>query len=198
MNQAKGTLFILSGPSGVGKGTLKERLLEEFKDHTAFSVSATTRAPRPTEIDGQDYFFIKRPEFEEKIRRNGFLEHAEYAGNLYGTPRAWVERILQSGRDVILEIEVNGARQVMENTEDPVSVFILPPSVEELERRLRARGTEAEDKIQKRLETAQRELRYSDCYQYRIVNDDLDTAYQELRDIYLRHAGFMKTATTND
>lgn len=192
MSTTKGTLFILSGPSGVGKGTLKQRLLEEFKDNTAFSVSATTRGPRPGEIDGKDYFFISKEEFHRIIEDKGFLEYAEYAGNLYGTPRKWVNSILNLGKDVILEIEVTGARQVMENTAEEISIFILPPSFAELERRLRARGTEEEEKVQRRLETARRELGFADFYQYKIVNDDLETAYQELRRIYLQHAGFMK------
>ena len=192
MNTRNGTLFIISGPSGVGKGTLKQRLLEEFKEHSAFSVSATTRRPRPGEVDGKDYFYISREAFERKIKNNGFLEYAEYAGNLYGTPREWVESILASGKDVILEIEVKGAKQVMENTERQVSIFILPPSFAELERRLRNRGTEEEEKIQKRLLTAKKEMDYADLYQYKIVNDDIETAYQELRRIYMQNAGFLK------
>ena len=190
MTDKKGRLFILSGPSGVGKGTLKNRLLCEFPETTAFSVSATTRTPRAGEISGKDYFFMSREAFEAQKAENGFLENAEYAGNLYGTPRAWVEQVLRSGKDVILEIEVQGAMQVMQNAAGCISVFILPPSMEELERRLRARGTEDELKIAKRLAAAEREIALSDQYDYRIVNGELDEAYSRLRGIYLKHAGF--------
>ena len=186
----KGTLFILSGPSGVGKGTLKDRLLREFPETTAYSVSATTRSPRAGEIPGRDYFFMSREAFEAQRAENGFLENAEYAGNLYGTPRAWVEQILRDGKDVILEIEVQGAMQVMQNADSCISVFIMPPSMEELERRLRSRGTEDESRIEKRLSAAKKEISMSDQYDYRIVNDELDEAYARLREIYLKHAGF--------
>ena len=188
----KGTLFILSGPSGVGKGTLKEMLLQEFAGHIAFSVSATTRAPRLGETYGREYFFITREEFERRILDSDFLEHAEYAGNLYGTPKSWVYSLLNTGKDVILEIEVQGAQQVMQNEKSCVSVFILPPSIEKLETRLRNRGTEDEATVQKRLNAAKAEIERAPLYDYRIVNDQLEAAYRELKNIYLQHAGFMK------
>ena len=185
--QKKGTLFVFSGPSGVGKGTLNSKLFAEFGDQMAFSVSATTRAPREGEIDGIHYFFISRQEFENRIANNDFLEHAEFAGNCYGTPRSYVMSLLEKGKNVLLEIEVQGAMQVMARMPECVSLFVLPPSFEELERRLRGRGTETEEKILKRLETARGELAYADRYQYQVVNGgDLEAAYQELRGIYLK------------
>ena len=176
----RGVLFVFSGPSGVGKGTLKAKLFEEFADQITYSVSATTRGPREGEVDGKDYFFITRQEFERRVQNNEFLEHAEFAGNCYGTPRAYVEKLLNSGMNVVLEIDVQGALQVMKSMPDCVSVFILPPSFEELEHRLRGRG----------IETAKRELPYAPQYDYQIVNGgDLEEAYQELRSVFLKSTG---------
>lgn len=186
----KGTLFVFSGPSGVGKGTLNAKLFAEFGDQMAFSVSATTRAPREGEINGTHYFFIDKQEFENRIANNDFLEYAQFAGNCYGTPKSYVMSLLEQGKNVLLEIEVQGAMQVMARMPECVSIFVLPPSFEELERRLRGRGTETEDKIVKRLETAKGELAYADRYRYQVVNGgDLEAAYQELRSIYLKETG---------
>lgn len=186
----RGVLFVFSGPSGVGKGTLKAKLFEEFADRIAYSVSATTRGPREGEVDGKDYFFISRQEFERRVKNNEFLEHAEFAGNCYGTPRAYVEKLLDSGMNVVLEIDVQGALQVMKSMPECVSVFILPPSFEELEHRLRGRGTETEEKVHERLETAKRELPYAPQYDYQIVNGgDIEAAYQSLRDVFLKSTG---------
>ena len=186
----RGVLFVFSGPSGVGKGTLKAKLFEEFADRIAYSVSATTRGPREGEVDGKDYFFISRQEFERRVKNNEFLEHAEFAGNCYGTPRAYVEKLLDSGMNVVLEIDVQGALQVMKSMPECVSVFILPPSFEELEHRLRGRGTETEEKIQERLATAKRELPYAPQYDYQIVNGgDIEAAYQSLREVFLKSTG---------
>lgn len=186
----RGVLFVFSGPSGVGKGTLKAKLFEEFADQIAYSVSATTRGPREGEVDGKDYFFISRQEFERRVKNNEFLEHAEFAGNCYGTPRAYVEKLLDSGMNVVLEIDVQGALQVMKSMPECVSVFILPPSFEELERRLRGRGTETEEKVRERLETAKRELPYAPQYDYQIVNGgDIEAAYQSLREVFLKSTG---------
>ena len=186
----RGVLFVFSGPSGVGKGTLKAKLFEEFADRNAYSVSATTRGPREGEVDGKDYFFISRQEFERRVKNNEFLEHAEFAGNCYGTPRAYVEKLLDSGMNVVLEIDVQGALQVMKSMPECVSVFILPPSFEELEHRLRGRGTETEEKVRERLETAKRELPYAPQYDYQIVNGgDIEAAYQSLRDVFLKSTG---------
>ena len=185
--QKKGTLFVFSGPSGVGKGTLNARLFAEFGDQIAFSVSATTRAPREGEIDGKHYFFISRQEFENRIANNDFLEYAQFAGNFYGTPKPYVLSLLEQGKNVLLEIEVQGAMQVMARMPECVSIFVLPPSFEELERRLRGRGTESEEKVRARLETARGEIAYAPRYQYQIVNgEDVDAAYQQLRGIYLK------------
>lgn len=185
--QKKGTLFVFSGPSGVGKGTLNSKLFAEFGDQIAFSVSATTRAPREGEIDGKHYFFISRQEFENRIANNDFLEYAQFAGNCYGTPKSYVLSLLEQGKNVLLEIEVQGAMQVMERMPECVSIFVLPPSFEELERRLRGRGTESEEKVRARLETARGEIAYAPRYQYQIVNgEDVDAAYQQLRGIYLK------------
>ena len=185
--QKKGTLFVFSGPSGVGKGTLNAKLFAEFGDQIAFSVSATTRAPREGEIDGKHYFFISRQEFENRIANNEFLEYAQFAGNCYGTPKSYVLSLLEKGKNVLLEIEVQGAMQVMKRMPECVSIFVLPPSFEELERRLRGRGTESEEKVRARLETARGEIAYAPRYQYQIVNgEDVDAAYQQLRSIYLK------------
>lgn len=186
----RGVLFVFSGPSGVGKGTLKAKLFEEFAGRIAYSVSATTRGPREGEVDGKDYFFISRQEFERRVKNNEFLEHAEFAGNCYGTPRAYVEKLLDSGMNVVLEIDVQGALQVMKSMSECVSVFILPPSFEELEHRLRGRGTETEEKVRERLETAKRELPYAPQYDYQIVNGgDIEAAYQSLREVFLKSTG---------
>ena len=186
----RGVLFVFSGPPGVGKGTLKAKLFEEFAGRIAYSVSATTRGPREGEVDGKDYFFISRQEFERRVKNNEFLEHAEFAGNCYGTPRAYVEKLLDSGMNVVLEIDVQGALQVMKSMPECVSVFILPPSFEELEHRLRGRGTETEEKVRERLETAKRELPYAPQYDYQIVNGgDIEAAYQSLRDVFLKSTG---------
>ena len=182
----KGVLFVVSGPSGVGKGTVNKRLFEEFGNAVAFSVSATTRGPREGEVDGREYFFISRQEFESRVANNEFLEHAEYTDNCYGTPRAYVLDLLQKGVSVILEIDVQGARQVKARMPESVSVFILPPSFEELERRLRGRGTESPEKVEKRLAAAKEEMAHAPEYDYQIVNDNLDAAYARLRDVYMK------------
>ena len=147
----KGKTFIIAGPSGVGKGTIIKKLFERRSD-LYFSVSATTRSPRPGEMDGVDYHFLSRERFLEWIDRNAFLEYAEFVGNLYGTPKKYVDEAMDSGRDVILDIEVQGAEQVHRQRPDVVRIFIAPPSWEELERRLVGRGTEDSEKVRKRLE----------------------------------------------
>ena len=184
----RGVLIVFSGPSGVGKGTLKKRLLEEFEGQIVDSVSATTREPREGELDGREYFFISRQEFERRVENNDFLEHAEFSGNCYGTPRENVVNLLSQGIDVVLEIDVQGARQVRKQMPDCVSIFILPPSFEELEHRLRERHTETEEKVLARLETAKREIPCAGEYDYQIVNNDLDAAYDRLRSVYMQAA----------
>lgn len=179
MQAEKGLLIVLSGPSGAGKSTVISNLLRR-RDDIRFSVSATTRAPRPGEEDGKDYFFHTREEFARMVEADAFLEHAEYVGNCYGTPAAPVDENLSAGYNVLLDIEVQGATQVMGKRPDCVSVFLAPPSLEELERRLRGRGTDTEEKIQGRLETARRELPLAANYAYIVVNDDADIAAGEL------------------
>lgn len=177
----KGTLFIISGPSGCGKGTV---LAEILKDEGIFySVSATTRSPRPGEVDGVNYHFFSKEEFEQLIENDGVLEYASYCENYYGTPRKPVEDALAEGKHVILEIEVQGAIKVMEKCPDAVSVFILPPSLKELRRRLNKRGTESEEVIEKRLSQAEREIKCADKYDYIMVNGELDIAVSDLKAI---------------
>lgn len=178
---ARGRLFVISGPSGVGKGTVIARLLAD-DPNTWKSVSATTRKPREGEVDGVDYYFVERKDFERTAEGGGFLEWAEYSGNLYGTPVASVQRQLDAGKNVILEIEVQGAFQVKEAAPEAELIFIAPPSVEELEQRLRGRGTEDEATIQRRMETARMELSHEMEYDKTFVNDDLDTVVNELAD----------------
>ena len=174
-----GNLFVISGPSGAGKGTLVARLLAEVPD-TWVSVSATTRAPREGEEDGVQYYFVSRERFEELVAQNELLEWAEYSGNCYGTPVESVMKKIDEGRQVILEIDVQGALQVRERIPQAKLVFIEPPSFEELENRLRNRGTEDEPTIQRRLEAARVELSQKMEYDIQLVNDDLETAVKQL------------------
>ena len=176
---AKGRLFVISGPSGVGKGTLLARVRERVPN-LAVSVSATTRPPRPGEVDGVNYYFTSREQFERNIAEKRFLEYEEYSGNLYGTPCEGVEMQRVAGLDVILEIEVKGAMQVREIVSDAILVYIAPPSLEELESRLRGRHTETEEAIQTRLKIAREEQRSIPRYDYCVVNDGLETAAAEL------------------
>lgn len=176
---SKGKLLVLSGPSGVGKGTVVSEL-EKRRNDICFSVSATTRAPRAGEQDGVSYFFVTKEAFEEMIERNELLEYAQFVTNYYGTPRAYVEQKLEEGMNVVLDIEVQGARNIVNAFPDAVSVYMIPPTYEELERRLRGRGTETEEQIQGRLKTAIEEARAADFYRYIIVNNNLDDAVNEL------------------
>ncbi len=175
----KGKLIIVSGPSGVGKSTLIEETMK-MRDDLCFSTSVTTRSPRPGEVDGEDYFFITPSRFAEMAENNELLEHATYVGNSYGTPRAYVEEKQADGWNVVLDIEVQGAAQVKEKEPDAVSVFVVSPSLEELEKRLTGRGTESPEKIRERLERAREEYKQAHKYQYIIVNGDLHAAAEEL------------------
>lgn len=178
----KGTLYVFTVPSGAGKGTVLGRLLAE-DDRLFFSISATTRAPRPGEQNGVHYYFLEKADFENRIAQGAFLEHAQYVGNYYGTLEAPVNEKLDEGFDVILEIEVQGAMQIKKKRPDAVMVFIAPPSFEELASRLRGRGTEDEAKVQKRLETAKGELEQKDKFDYVVVNDTVDRAVDEIKGI---------------
>ena len=178
----QGKIIILSGPSGVGKGTIVKELLRRFP-HLTLSVSATTRAPREGELDGREYYFITKDDFEKRIENGEMLEYARYVDNYYGTPADAVSRQLAKGLGVILEIEVQGAKQVMSKITDAVSIFILPPDKQALIDRLHGRGTEGEDVIQKRVAMALSELDTADSYCYQVVNDDLDDAIADVIDI---------------
>lgn len=175
----KGILIVLSGFSGAGKGTLVKKLLQTY-DNYALSISMTTRQPRAGERDGVEYFFTDKEGFEEKIRENGFIEYASYCGNYYGTPKAYVEEQLEAGRDVILEIEIQGALKVKEQFPESLLLFVTPPSAAELERRLVGRGTEASEVIAKRLARASEESEGIEAYDYIVVNDNLDVCVEEL------------------
>lgn len=171
----RGRLIVLSGPSGVGKGTVLAKYRAEHPG-VRLSVSATTRAPRPGEVDGEHYFFLSREQFEERIARGGMLEWAQYNNNYYGTPRDYVEKTLQEGGDIVLEIEVQGAMKVKEQLPEALLVFVMPPSFDELRRRLCGRGTEDPETIRGRLAAAARELERAHEYDYIVVNDTVDNA----------------------
>ena len=178
----KGILIVVSGFSGAGKGTLVKKLLQTY-DNYALSISMTTRQPRTGERDGREYFFTDKEHFEEKIRENGFIEYANYCGNYYGTPRAYVEEQLAAARDVILEIEIQGALKIKEKFPESLLLFVTPPSAAELERRLVGRGTEAPEIIRKRLARASEESEGMEAYDYIVVNDNLDVCVEELHSL---------------
>ncbi len=175
-------LFVLSGSSGVGKGTVLKGFLEKNPDFM-LSISCTTRKPRPGEIDGVNYFFISKEEFETCIQENKFLEWAEFAGNFYGTKKKYINQCLEEGKNVILEIDTQGALQVKKQMPEAVLIFICPPSFEALENRLRGRHTEDEATIQKRLEEVKKELERAEKFDYKIVNDRLEDAISRLEKI---------------
>ena len=180
----KGKTFIISGPSGVGKSTVLSALFQG-RDDLYFSVSATTRAPRPGEKHGVDYHFIEPETFRQWIVDGEFLEYAEYVGNFYGTPKRYVDDAMAQGKDVILDIEVQGAQQVIGKRPDTVRIFIAPPSWDALEQRLTGRGTDSPEKIQKRLVRAKVELQTADTYDYFVINDTVENAVREINAIML-------------
>lgn len=176
---SRGKLFIISGPSGVGKSTVLRALFAQ-RSNLYFSVSATTRDPRPGEEDGVHYHFLKPEIFREWIEQGEFLEYAEFVGNAYGTPKRYVDEALDAGKDVILDIEVQGAEQVCAKRPETVTIFIAPPSWDELERRLTERGTDTAEKIRGRLQRAREEVLKANHYQYFVINDTVENAVKEL------------------
>lgn len=185
MLKAKNNLIIFTGPSGVGKGTIVKKLFENL-DGVDFSISCTTREKRPGEEEGKNYFYKSREEFETLIKEGKLLEHAEFVGNYYGTPKEFVDQKLKEGRDVFLEIEVQGALQVMEKFSNAISIFLVPPRFEDLESRLRNRGTENEEILQKRLNKAREEMKSLDRFQHIVINDDIDKAAETIRALILQ------------
>lgn len=179
---AKGQLIVYTGASGVGKGTIMEQLLAD-NDNLRLSVSATTRAPRPGEVDGVNYHYVTREEFDRMIENDLLLEYAQYCDNMYGTPKASVLDLIEKGFDVMLEIEVKGYEQVKKLFPECVTIFVLPPSIEELERRLRKRGTETDDVIAQRLSRAVEEMEYAPAFDYQVINDDVERAKTEILNI---------------
>jgi guanylate kinase len=182
MSGEEAKVFVITGPSGVGKGTLIKMLRERVPD-LALSVSATTRQPRAGEVDGVDYHFLTEDQFQERKAAKDFLEFASYSGNHYGTLNSELERCLDKGRSVVLEIEVQGAQQVRQSKPDSVQIFIAPPDPAVLRERLTGRGTDSAEAIDKRLKVAEQELGAQDDFDYRIVNDDLDKAAEQLESI---------------
>ena len=179
----KGVLAVVSGFSGAGKGTLMKALLSEHADQYALSISATTRGPREGEVDGREYFFKTKDQFEQMIAEDALIEHACYVGNYYGTPKSYVMEQLEAGKNVILEIEIQGALKVKERFPDTLLLFVTPPTAGELERRLRGRGTETDEVIKSRLKRAVEEAEFMDRYDYILVNDDLETCVQEMHEL---------------
>ena len=179
----RGLLIVLSGPSSVGKGTVRQAIFESDDNEFVYSISATTRQQRAGEVDGVDYFFKTREAFEQMIADNALLEYAEYVGNYYGTPLDYVEQTLQSGRDVFLEIEVNGALQVKERMPEGIFIFLTPPDLQELEARLAGRGTDSSPVIRQRIEQAVVELGMMRHYDYAVVNDRVDVAVAKIKAI---------------
>lgn len=181
----KGVLAVVSGFSGAGKGSLMKELLKRH-DSYALSISATTRQPREGEVDGREYFFISREKFEQMIAENAFIEYAQYVNNYYGTPRQYVEDRLNAGQDVILEIEVQGAMLVKKQYPEAVTVFVTPPSAQELKNRLVGRGTETPEVIEGRMKRAAEEAKLMSFYDYLLVNDDLEESTEQLHELIVQ------------
>jgi guanylate kinase len=181
--QEKGLLIVLSGPSGVGKGTVRKEIFSQEDTSFEYSISMTTRSPREGEIDGIDYFFKSREEFEQLIEQEKLLEYAEFVGNYYGTPVDYVRETLEKGKDVFLEIEVQGARQVREKFPDGLFIFLMPPSLSELKNRIVTRGTETEDIINNRLNVAKEEIEMMNLYDYVVENDQIERACERIKAI---------------
>ncbi|MEE1132174.1 MAG: guanylate kinase [Caryophanon sp.] len=185
MKKERGLLIVLSGPSGVGKGTVRKELFSQPNTNYEYSISMTTRQPREGEVDGVDYFFKSREAFEALIEEGGLLEHAEFVGNYYGTPLTYVNETLDAGRDVFLEIEVQGAAQIREKAPDALFIFLAPPSISELRDRLVGRGTETEEVIAKRIATANEEVEMMNLYDYVVENDEVQNACERINAIIM-------------
>ena len=183
VDMKKGLLIVYSGPSGVGKSTILHEVLKDESLNLEFSVSMTTRLPREGEVDGKDYFFVSKETFEKAIEDDKFLEHARYVENYYGTPRDYVEQERNKGKNVILEIDVQGGLQVIEKCSDCISIFVMPPSIDELRNRLSGRGTEKEEVVNKRIDQARREIKQGSVYKYHVVNNEIETSIKEVSDI---------------
>ena len=181
----RGKLIILSGPSGVGKGTIRIGLVKKPELNLFYSVSMTTRSMRPGEVEGRDYYFVTVEKFKEVLANDGFLEWNNFVNNYYGTPAASVEKMRNEGKNVLLEIDVNGARKVMEKCPDAITIFLVPPSLEQLEARIRGRRTEEESIIQERLGKAKAELQEAENYQHIVCNDQVDQAVEDIAKIIL-------------
>jgi len=179
-----GNVFVVSAPSGAGKSTLVQRLVQSVPD-LVFSISFTTRKPRPGEVDGRDYFYIEDERFEAMIREGGFVEWVQVYGHRYGTGREWLEGVLASGRDVLLDIETTGAQNLRKAIPDARMIFILPPSAASLEQRLRSRGKDSDEQIAIRMRHARHELELYPAYDYLVMNDDLELAYRQFESIVL-------------
>ena len=180
-------LIILSGPSGVGKGTVREELFKDDSLNLAYSISMTTRKPRPNERDGIDYFFVEEEEFKSKIEEGKLLEWAQFVGNYYGTPKDYVDKLFNEGKNVVLEIDLQGALQVMKKCPDATTIFLWPPSLGELERRIGGRRTEEEEIVQQRLSKARKEIGTKDEYKYVVENDDVIEAKDKIAEIIKKH-----------
>ena len=179
----RGLLIVFSGPSGVGKGTVRKEIFETPNHDFSYSVSATSRKKRQGEVDGVDYFFISKEEFEEKIEQGQMLEYAQYVGNYYGTPLEYVNKTLDAGKDVFLEIEVQGAAQIKEKVPEGLFIFLAPPDLKELRNRIVNRGTDASDVIEKRMLTAKKEIELMALYDYVVVNDEVELAAKRVKEI---------------
>ena len=179
-----GNIFVLSAPSGTGKSTLAKRLVREVPG-LIFSISFTTRSPREGEVEGQDYFYVDNATFDRMVGEDGFVEWVHVYGNRYGTGKAWIQERLQAGEDILLDIETVGAHNIQEAIPDAISIFLLPPSAEELSHRLRGRGKDSEEQISQRLRYARHEMEHYPEYDYLIVNDDLEQAYRDMEAVIL-------------
>lgn len=194
MKDKKAKLYVITGPSGVGKGTVLNKFFEKNKGDIIYSVSATTRKPRQGEKEGVNYFFVSKEKFENEIKNNEFLEWAKYSDNYYGTKKDFVLNSLKNGVSVILEIETQGAKKVMKEYPECVSIFIMPPNMEELEKRLRGRKTESEDMILKRLNIVKSELEEAKNYKYIVINDKVEKTFSTLQEIYEKERMLWKTS----